>query len=265
VSSAILLALAVLILPPPGVERRVLLLRRVPPRRVPWFRLPRPGGVLVGLLTGLLCGPGGAVAGALVGAVVWRGLRSRAAERARLSATSAITSGLGALVVELRAGAHPATAAQGAAEDSEPAAAEVLRGIASAARRGGDVDATLRALAAARPALRTALGQVAQAWLLSSRYGVPLADVLDAARCDLDRRVAFARQVQARMAGPRASAAVLAVLPLLGVLLGELSGARPLHVLSSSTAGQVLLVLGALLICAGLLWSSRLTDRAVLP
>jgi tight adherence protein B len=65
------------------------------------------------------------------------------------------------------------------------------------------------------------------------------------------------------MAGPEASAAVLACLPVFGVLLGELSGAHPLHVLTSTGPGQVLLVLGAFFISAGLLWSARLTTQAV--
>ena len=87
--------------------------------------------------------------------------------------------------------------------------------------------------------------QLAKAWQVSARHGVAFADVLDATRRDLDQRAAFARQVHARMAGPRASAMVLAGLPVFGVLLGELSGARPLHVLLGTTAGQFLLVLGA--------------------
>jgi tight adherence protein B len=259
-----LVAVALLLVPraPAPVRARMLrgAVRRAAPRR---FRPPRPGGALAGLAAGLLLGPAGGLAGALVGTVVWRGWRRRAADRARLAATSAVAAGLGALVAELRAGAHPVTAARGAAQDAQFPAGEVFDAIASTAELGGEVDAALADLAARRPALRTALGGIARAWTLSAHHGVPLADVLDAVRHDLDRRVAFAGRVHARMAGPRASAAVLAGLPPLGVLLGEIGGAAPLRVLSSTTAGQVLLVLGALLVCAGLLWSARLTDRAV--
>jgi tight adherence protein B len=62
------------------------------------------------------------------------------------------------------------------------------------------------------------------------------------------------------MAGPRASAAVLAGLPVFGVLLGELSGARPLHVLVGTAEGQVLLVLGAVFLASGLWWTKRITE-----
>jgi tight adherence protein B len=65
------------------------------------------------------------------------------------------------------------------------------------------------------------------------------------------------------MAGPRAGAAVLAGLPLFGVVLGELGGAGPLAVLSGTPPGQVLLVAGVVLICAGLRWSGRLTRQVI--
>ncbi len=198
----------------------------------------------------------------MVGTVVWRGFRSRAHERSRLAASSAIADGLAAFVAELKAGAHPAAAAAGAAQDAEEPATTVLTGIASTARLGGDVNTALDTMSRTRPELSAALGPLARAWHLSDHHGVPLADVLDAVRRDLERRVAFAGQVKARMAGPQASATVLAGLPLFGIALGELSGAHPLRVLTSTGAGQVLLVLGALLICAGLLWSTRLTTRA---
>ena len=172
---------------------------------------------------------------------------------------------LGALVAELRVGAHPATAAERAAVDAEPLAAKAMSTVASTARLGGDVDRALVRSAAAEPSLAGVLGQVGRAWRLAARHGVPLAEVLDSVRRDLDERIRFSRQVHARMAGPRASAAVLAVLPELGVLLGEAIDARPLHILADTPVGQILLAAGALLICGGVLWSAKLTDHAVMP
>ncbi|QUQ69707.1 type II secretion system protein F [Kutzneria sp. CA-103260] len=172
---------------------------------------------------------------------------------------------LGALVAELRVGAHPATAAERAAVDAEPLAARAMSTVANTARLGGDVDRALVRSASAEPSLAGVLGQVGRAWRLAGRHGVPLAEVLDSVRRDLDQRLQFNRQVHARMAGPRASAAVLAVLPELGVLLGEAIDARPLHVLADTAVGQILLAAGALLICGGVLWSAKLTDHAVMP
>jgi tight adherence protein B len=73
--------------------------------------------------------------------------------------------------------------------------------------------------------------------------------------------VRFARQVLARMAGPRTSATVLAVLPALGVALGEAIGAHPLRLLTGP--GQMLLAFGVALLCAGVAWCGRLTGQVV--
>ncbi|MET9627966.1 type II secretion system F family protein [Lentzea sp. NPDC006480] len=209
-------------------------------------------------ITYLVAGVGGLVAGAVLAAVIYRIIKQGRRSQALRAATEALSNGLGGVVDELRAGAHPASAAEGAAQDTPAPADEVLRAAAATARLGGDVERTLRDLR--QPLLTTATDQLAKAWHVSAKHGVALADVLDATRRDLDQRAAFARQVHARMAGPRASAAVLAALPVFGVLLGELSGARPLHTLIETTAGQLLLVLGALFLAAGLWWTRRITE-----
>jgi tight adherence protein B len=63
------------------------------------------------------------------------------------------------------------------------------------------------------------------------------------------------------MAGARATAAVLAGLPVLGIGLGQLIGAQPLRLLMSDGAGGWLLVAGVTLACCGLLWSDRIVNR----
>ncbi|MEV6242550.1 type II secretion system F family protein [Lentzea sp. NPDC051838] len=203
-------------------------------------------------------GLGGLIAAAVIAATAHRIIKQSKRNKALRAATEALSNGLAGVVDELRAGAHPANAAEGAAQDTPKPADEVLRAAAATARLGGDVERTLRELR--QPLLATATDQLAKAWHVSAEHGVALADVLDATRRDLDQRAAFARQVHARMAGPRASAAVLAGLPVFGILLGELSGARPLHTLVETTAGQLLLVLGALLLAAGLWWTRRITE-----
>ncbi|HVK20864.1 MAG TPA: hypothetical protein VM677_05840 [Actinokineospora sp.] len=107
-----------------------------------------------------------------------------------------------------------------------------------------------------------AIRSLLRAWRLATRHGLALAEVIEAVRVDLDHRVRFARQVDARMAGPRASAVMLAVLPVLALLLGESMGAAPIAVLIGSTAGQTLLVIGVALACAGVTWTARLTGKA---
>jgi tight adherence protein B len=104
---------------------------------------------------------------------------------------------------------------------------------------------------------------MATAWQLAQRHGLPLADVLDAVRRDLEQRARFTRQVIARMTGPKSSTLVLSLLPLLGIALGETMGASPLRVLSGTGLGQTLLVMGVILLCAGVAWSGRITNRVV--
>ncbi|MFD4673858.1 type II secretion system F family protein [Lentzea sp. NPDC058450] len=212
----------------------------------------------VATATYLAAGVGGLVAAAVLAITTRRIRKQRKKDKAQREAAEALSSGLGGVIDELRAGAHPAHAAEGAAEDTPAPAKEVLRAVAVASRLGGDVERTLRELE--QPLLGTAVEQLARAWRVSARHGVALADVLDATRRDLDQRAAFARQVHARMAGPRASAAVLAVLPVVGVLLGELSGAGPVHVLTATVAGQVLLATGAVFVAAGVWWTQRITE-----
>jgi tight adherence protein B len=231
----------------------------------------RCGLLLVGLVAGvgaLLAGAAGGVAAAMVtGTVV---ARRRAGRDCRTAATAAtgLSDALGILVAELRAGAHPGDAITAAAEThvdgSSHAGTDVVRAlsaVAAAARLGGDVPAVLRSAGTAP--LRAWLGRLADAWSLADRYGIPLADLLDAVRSDTEHRVRFAAEVQARLAGPRSTAAVLAGLPLLGLALGQAVGAVPLHVLCHTEVGQVLLVSGTAAACVGVLWSARLVSGAV--
>ena len=228
----------------------------------------RQGGLLlVGLAAGvgaLLAGLGGGLAAAMVTGTVttrWRANRDR---RTAATAATSLSDALGVLVAELRAGAHPADAVQAAADTQTGGPAEVVRALAAAAaaaRLGGDVPAVL--CSAAPNHLRCWLNRLALAWALADRYGIPLAELLDAVRGDTEHRVRFSAEVQARLAGPRATATMLAGLPLLGLALGQALGAAPGRVLCQTPVGQVLLVIGTGLACAGVQWSARLVSGAV--
>ncbi|MDQ3406340.1 MAG: type II secretion system F family protein [Actinomycetota bacterium] len=259
----IILLAGALILWPTGIAaRRLRTVFESGPRRARrrWKVTTPLVTAVVALLGCLAMGPGGAVAGGMAGATAWRRHRNRHRLRATLVAVTGLAEALRSLVAELSAGAHPADAADAAATDAQPAAATVMRAAASAVRLGGDIDTALIDTA---PELVDATTQLSRAWRLALRHGLPLADVLDAVRADLDQRVRFTNQVLARMAGPRASATVLALLPVLGVALGEMAGAEPIRVLTGSVAGQFLLVIGVGLACTGIMWSARLTGRVV--
>jgi tight adherence protein B len=221
-----------------------------------WIRLARRFGFVVApvVLVLIFAGPAAALATAMVTAAGRREWRSRRAADAKILAAQGFAEALSAMVAELRAGAHPVLAAESAAADAAPQAADAMRLIAASARLDGDLG---------EHSGDPVLGQLARAWSLVRKHGLPMADVLDAVRRDVIAGVRFARQTHARMAGPRASAVVLALLPTVGVALGEAMGARPLHVLVSTTPGQVLLVAGCALIWAGMAWSAKLTEQVM--
>ena len=261
--SLLCLALATLCWPATPAAKRLRTLTPTdgPSRRR--LRPPRPSSVTLATTaaaTGwMIAGLGGAVAAALATITIWRRWRARGDLRRGLSTIDGLTEALRSLVAGLRAGAHPAEAADSAAADAHPTAAAPMRAIAAASRLDGDVT---RALANTH-LLDSVLNRLSRAWTLAQRHGLPLADVLDAVGRDLDQRTRFARQVLARMAGPRASATVLALLPALGILLGEAMGADPLRYLTTPGPGQVVLIAGSTLLCAGVTWCGRLTNQVV--
>lgn len=257
--SVLLLAAAALAWPSDVASRRLRTFTAHP--RPMLLRKPRHMGpsaaLAAALVSACVVAPGVGVAAAMAALTVWHQVRDRRRIRSTLAATAGLAEAIRALVAELVSGAHPADAAEGAARDAHPAVAVTLRSAAAAVRLGGDIDG---AFGATGPE-----AAVGRAWRLATRHGLALADVLDAVRGELDHRVRFARQVLARMAGPRAGAMVLAGLPVVGLLLGQAMGAAPLTVLTTSVGGQVLLVVGVALECAGVLWSARLTSRVIWP
>lgn len=221
--------------------------QRVTPRARRWLAAL---GAAVVVLVGFVSEPVCTLALALLVFTAWRGWRQRRSVAIRTAETEATAEALRTMVAELRAGAHPLAAVEAAASDAPPKAAAALRATAASAGLGG----------AAAPG---ALAPLTNAWALAAQHGLPMADVLDAVRRDLEATARFANRTRAGMAGPRASASILVLLPFVGVALGEAMGADPLRVLVATSAGNVLLLLGSGLICAGMAWSARLTGQAV--
>jgi tight adherence protein B len=261
VPAALLLALA-LVVHPPAPRRR---LTAAPRRQVPvvgtrWF-VCVSGCVCVGAaavlpLTTLL-------AGAVLGATLLLRYRRRRRSRRSFQEGQALETALDVLVGELRVGAHPVRAFGVAADETAGTVAAALRAVAARARLGADVTAGLRT-AARSSALPAHWDRLAVCWQLASDHGLAIAALMRAAQRDITERQRFSARVTSGMAGARATAAILAGLPLLGVLLGQLIGARPLSFLLSGHAGGWLLVIGSMLACAGLMWSDRITDGLAL-
>lgn len=229
---------------------------------------------LAGLVGG---GPLHACAAAVLGGVA-ADLHGRATERrSRLTRLGAWERALDDAASALRAGAGPGAAlgrAADAAAAHDPQVGDILASAGSHARLGGDVTAALLPAATGPAAAATAdgsnhdrggdrvPGELAGAWLLATRHGVELADVVDGLRADVASRRERAVRTHATLAGPRATAVILTALPGLGVLLGAGFGADPLGVLLGGTLGGALCLAGAVLLAAGLLWTDRIAGGA---
>lgn len=205
-----------------------------------------------------------ALAGAAAVPLIGRWLRARDRAAAVERRAGAVTALCSAVAGDLRAGLAPHTALAGALgregwpERAELADAAVL--LLAAARFGGDVPAALRS--AANQAGADGLAGAAACWQVAVDGGAGLADGLDRIAAVQRAEHAEREDLRAQLAGPRSTAVLLALLPLLGVLLGTGFGADPLRVLLHTPAGLACLVSGGLLEWAGLAWTGRIVRSA---
>jgi tight adherence protein B len=220
----------------------------------------RPALVGAVALVAVLLPPTVLLASAVLAATMVARRRRRRRGRLRTRAGQTLAGALETLVGELRVGAHPVRAFAIAAEESDGAIGTALRAVAARAELGADVGAGLRALAGAT-SVPAQWERLAVCWQLAADHGLAMAALIRAAQRDIVERQRFAARVEAGLAGARATAGILAGLPLLGVLLGELIGAHPVRFLLGGGAGGWLLVVGTILICVGLAWADRITDR----
>lgn len=179
-----------------------------------------------------------------------RWYRWRQWRRGSPSSDTRALDALAALAAELRAGQPPIAALQQAGSDVWPQAC-------AAARIGGDVTAALRSDAQRAPAL----AGLAVCWEMAARSGSGMATMVqriaDAARTAQDTRV----QLAAQLAGPRATARMLAALPLVGIVIGHLLGADPIAWLLGSPIGILVLALAAACTALGWWWIHRIATH----
>jgi tight adherence protein B len=250
------LALAMALMVAPGQERR-----RVGARKSP-RQVRRAIAVGASIALALLVPITATLAAAMIAATVAlrrKGFRKRAR---RTEESAALQAALGVLVGELRVGAHPVVAFESAAAEVEGTVAESLREVAARARLGADVAAGLRSVAG-QSTVPGHWERLSACWLLAQTQGLAIVALVCAAQRDIVERDRFVSSVAAGMAGARATAAILAGLPLLGVGLGHLIGAEPLRFLLSGGVGGWFLLTGVALACAGLWWCDRITDRVL--
>lgn len=191
-------------------------------------------------LGAVLGGPVAAVAVGAYGGLAARITLRRRSTRATMSERVRQLDALGALAADLRAGWPVATAAS-ALSHPERSARVPAAGPEPAAQR-------LAALTRA-------------AFHLAERTGAPLADLLERVEADaraMDRALAAAA---AQAAGARATAWLLAGLPLGGIALGYGIGVDPLAVLLHTPIGAGCAIAAIVLQFAGLAWADRLSGN----
>lgn len=205
------------------------------------------GGSVLPLLLGIAALP-----------VARRVTRADEARRAREQRADAVIGLCGALAGEVRAGRHPGEALLAVAGTADTLAA-TQAAVLAAARFGGDVPAAL-AGAAREPGAEGLLG-VAACWRVAVDSGAGLAAGLERLEGALRAEREQSADLRAQLAGPRTTAVLLAWLPVLGLLLGTVLGARPLHVLLHTGAGLGCLAIGGVLEGAGLWWALRIVRK----
>jgi tight adherence protein B len=169
--------------------------------------------------------------------------RGSTAQRQRLAAAELCL----ALAAELNTGQALEPALRRAA-----GGAPVCPTAVAACELGADVAEALVVDATERE-LRVLTG-LAAVWTVSRGSGAGLARAAEQLGRSALESEQIRRELAAELAGPRSTAAVLAVLPAVGLLLGSGLGGSPLRWLLGTPLGWAALTIGATLEGLGLLW-----------
>lgn len=194
----------------------------------------------------------------MVGAVVvWRLRRNREIRRNQ-QRTQALAGVLGLCTGNLRAGVSMVDALDYALANTPPVTGvtDVLTASARRARSGGAGPAVLL------DAPVTDLQRLGTLWEVSEKHGVPLVGLMEQMRARLDTRERHRRASAAQLQGPQATAVILALLPLAGIVMGTAMGADPVGLLTGGGIGGVLLVVGVAFGATGFVLTQKILEGA---
>jgi tight adherence protein B len=241
----------------PGPRRVLVAPTRAPRRAVPGLVVAAVAFAVLAVPLGLV----GAGVAAVVAFFVRRALvrRWRRAER-RLERASA-GEAMAVLAAELRAGHPPVVALRSAAAVATGPTALAL-GEAAGSGVLGAVAPDALARHAATSAVPELLSGLAVCWEVCQGAGSSLAVAVDRLEEALRADQVCREEVDAELEGARATAALLAGLPVLGLGLGSGLGGDPLHVLLRTPVGWACLCVGVALELVGLWWTARIVRAA---
>jgi len=139
----------------------------------------------------------------------------------------------------------------------------IVRAAADAGRRG---DSIADAVAAEAGVLDGQVGDawlgLAAAWQVATQAGAPLAACLRQLAASFRQVGQLHADLAVALAGPSATARMVAFLPLVGVLFGSLLGFNTLHTLFLTVPGWACLAGGTVLMLAADRWNRRLVRGA---
>lgn len=224
-----------------------------PPARARPVLLVAGAGLVVALVPPRWWGLVTVAAGVACGARVLLRGRRRRAERTRVG--QQVLEACDLVAAELAAGSPVEQALERAGE-----LCPLLRPAGDAGRLGSDVAAALRR-AAGEPGADD-LRLLAAAWQVSHRSGQGLAVATARISQRLRAQRRTARVVEAELSSARATARLVAALPVAAWVMGAGTGSRPVAFLTGGPAGLVCLAVGLGLTMAGLWWIEALADGA---
>jgi tight adherence protein B len=177
-------------------------------------------------------------------------------------AVEPIASFVQRLGVLLAAGVAPSSGWGYVAEAARDAEAPRLHAVADAVAAGSPIADAVLAVARTAGQNAPVWRGIAAAWQVATDAGAPLAPTLAELAASLRSLAQNQEDLRAALAGPAATARMVVMLPVVGVLFGWVLGFDSLRVLFATPAGLACLGLGVALMLVARWWSRRLIDSA---
>lgn len=264
-TSSLLIAAAVLVGIPPAPKSRIgtadvswwrSKISRV--TQTPPVSMALVGAIGVFLTNQLLAIPVSLIVACVIGGTTMTViLRSIAAQRALRRQNEQIAQLLEAAIAELSAGASMLNALKTASEqlDDVHVHTDIAVALSHAAISGTGSDYL-------RSSNNPYLHQFGCLWAIAEQHGISLTKILRHLHDRINHNIRHDARIRASIQGAMVSAIVLAVLPILGIGMGYALGVNAPGFLFGGGLGGVILVMGMICECAGLLWSHRIIERA---
>lgn len=201
--------------------------------------------------------PASLIALLIVLAVTAWQLRRHRDSRGRARRTAVLVTFLGSCAGNLRAGL-PMAEAMGQSLGTLPETTGVSDVLGTAARRA-------RSGAGPEVLVDASVGdlrRLGELWAASERHGLPLVSLIEQMRSQLDAGLRHRAAASAALQGPQATAVILSLLPVAGVIMGTAMGAEPLAVLTGGGIGGLMLVAGVALGAAGFVLTQKILAGA---